>query len=169
MKTQTDMIINKYIAFYHKRNFVLSLICAIICFIPLFIVSLIANVIKEDILISFVPFAIFFIVVGIESLFTIRFKRMIFEQEKEYEVQFNDDEVIHLETTLFISNEWLIWAGSVALCKKNIKTIKSKLRYGRAGSSNEVIITTLDDRKYRIWCLSSSNVDKIKKWKNTSC
>ena len=168
MRTHTNMTINKYIAFYHKRNFVLALFCAIICFIPLFIVSLIANVIKEDILISFVPFAISFIVVSIASLFTIRFKRMISEQEKEYEVQFNDDEVIHLETTLFISNEWLIWAGSVALYKKNIKTIKSKLRYGSAGSSNEVILTTIDGKKYNIWCLSSSNVDKIKKWKNTS-
>ena len=41
MRTHTNMTINKYIAFYHKRNFDLALICAIIGFIPLFIVSLI--------------------------------------------------------------------------------------------------------------------------------
>lgn len=167
MKTQTDTFMNKYIALYNKRNLVLAFFGAVICFIPLFIVSLIYNVIKEDILISFAPFVISFTAVAIASLSTIRFKRMIKEQEKQYVSQFNDDKVVHLETTLFLSDEWLICAGSVALHKNHITSIKSKLRYGRAGASNEVILTTTDGKKYRIWCLNSSNIEKIRDWKNT--
>ena len=30
----------------------------------------------------------------------------------------------------------------------------------------EVVVRTVDNKRYTIWCLSSSNVKKIKKWKN---
>ena len=81
-----------------------------------------------------------------------------------YSVKFQDTDVVHLETTLYLSKDWLICAGSCAMYKEYIKSISSKLRHGRAGSSNEVIIKTVDNKQYAIWCLSSSNVKKIKEW-----
>ena len=158
-------MINKYINIYNKRNCLLSLLCASIAFIPLFVTSLMYDVVPEDILIAFSPFAIAIICDLIASLFTIRFRKIIRRQEQLYKVQFSDLNVVHLETTLYLSSDWLIWAGISAIYKKHIKSISSKLIIGKGGSSNKVIIKTVDNKKYIIWCKSSSNVIKIKKWR----
>ncbi len=159
-------MIGKYVNIYHKRNIQLALVCATIVFVPLFVVSLFYDVVPEDTLVSFVPFILAALYVAIASLFTKRFRRMIHKQEQLYNVQFQDTDVVHLETTLFLSKDWLIWAGSCALYKEYIKSISSTLRHGHAGSSNEVVVRTVDDKRYTIWCLNSSNVKKIKKWKS---
>ena len=161
-------MVNKYIHIYNRRNCLLALFCAIIVFIPLFIVSLIYDVIPEDTLISFVPFVIAAICVAIASLYTIRFKKMINMQEQLYGVSFNDNNAVHLETTLYLSEDWLIWAGVSSMYKSHIKSVRSKLIHGRSGSSNKVVITTVDNKKYVIWCLSSSNINKIRKWKKNN-
>ncbi len=158
-------MVNKYIYIYTKRNCILALFCASIAFIPLFIVSLIYDVIPEDTLIAFAPFVIAAICVAIASLSTIRFKKMIKMQEQQYGVQFDDDNVVHLETTLYLSENWLIWAGISSIYKNHIKSIHSKLVHG---ISNKVTIKTLDNKKYIIWCSSSSNINKIRKWKNNN-
>jgi predicted ferric reductase len=154
----------KYIKIYHKRNAQLGCLCAFIAFVPLFIVSLFYDVISEDTLVSFVPFALAAICVAVASLYTIRFKKLIKQQEEIYLIQFQDDNVEHLETTLYLSDNWLIWAGSCAFYKNHIKSISSVRRFGRAGSSNQVTIKTVDDKKYTVWCLSASNVKKLKQW-----
>ncbi|MBO5110760.1 MAG: hypothetical protein J6D21_08585 [Clostridia bacterium] len=161
-------MIDKYIRIYTKRNCLLALFCASIAFIPLFIVSLIYDVIPEDTLIAFAPFVFAAICVAIASLSTIRFKKMIKMQEQQYGVRFDDYNVIHLETTLYLSENWLIWAGISSIYKNHIKSIHSKLVHGRSGSSNKVTIKTVDNKKYIIWCLSSSNINKIRKWKNNN-
>ena len=92
---------------------------------------------------------------------------MIIEQEHIYNIEFQDTKAEHLETTLYLSDEWLIWAGSCAFYKKHIKSISSVRRLGRAGSSNQVTIKTIDDKKYTVWCLSASNVKKLKEWRNS--
>ena len=157
----------KYIKIYHKRNTLLALFCASIVFLPLFAVSLFYDVVPEDTLISFVPFILAPLWVAVASLYTIRFKELIAEQEKIYHIQFQDDNVERLETTLYLSDDWLIWAGSCAFYKKHIKSISSVRRLGRAGSSNQVTIKTIDDKKYTVWCLSASNVKKLKEWRNS--
>lgn len=158
-------MVNKYVKIYNKRNILLALFCATIAFIPLFAVSLIYDVVEEDIIISFLPFIIAAICVAIASIFNLRFKRMIKTQEQIYNVQFNDTNVINLETTLYLSNEWLIWAGSSAIYKKHIKSIHSTIECGRAGRTNKVTVKTVDNKKYIIWCLRADNVEKIRKWK----
>ena len=168
IKEKGDFMVNKYIHIYNRRNCLLALFCAIIAFIPLFIVSLIYDVIPEDTLISFVPFVISAICVAIASLYTIRFKKMINMQEQLYGVSFNDNNAVHLETTLYLSEDWLIWAGVSSMYKSHIKSVRPKLTHGKSGSSNKVVITTVDNKKYVIWCFSSSNINKIRKWKNNN-
>ena len=129
--------------------------------------SLFYDVVPEDALISFVPFILAPLWVAVASLYTIRFKKLIAEQEKIYHIQFQDDNVEHLETTLYLSDDWLIWAGSCAFYKKHIKSISSVRRLGRAGSSNQVTINTIDGKKYTMWCLSASNVKKLKAWQKS--
>ena len=160
-------MIDKYIRIYHKRNIQLAFVCATIVFVPLFVISLFYNVVPEDTLVSFVPYVLAAACIVVASLFTKRFRKMIHIQEQLYDVQFKDTDVEHLETTLYLSKDWLIWAGSCAMYRAHIKTINSVLRHGRVGSSNEVIIKTVDNKQYRIWCLNSSNVKKIMKWKDS--
>ena len=155
----------KYIEFYHKRNITLALVCATIAFLPLFVVSLFYDVVSEDTVISFIPYVFAALSVVVASLYTIRFKKLIEEQERIYNVQFQDKNAQHLENTLYLSEDWIIWAGSSAFYKKHIKSISSVRRHGKGGSSNQVIIRTVDNKKYTIWCRSTSNVKKIKEWK----
>ena len=155
----------KYIKIYHKRNVQLVFICASIIFLPLFITSLLYDVVPGDIWIALVPFYLVPICVAVASLYTIRFRKMIAKQEQMYCIQFQDDNVEHLETTLYLSRDWLIWAGSCAFYKQHIKSIRSVRRFGRAGSSNQVTIQTMDNKKYTVWCLSASNVKKLIVWK----
>lgn len=157
-------MVKKYIKIYNKRNCLLALLCAGIVFVPLFAVSLFYDAVPTDILISFSPFGVGALCVGLASLCTIRFKKMIRQQERLYNVQFNDDGAVHLENTLYLSGDWLILAGTCAIYKGRIRSVSSKLVVGKGGSSNRITIKTVDHKKYRIWCLSSSNVRKIKKW-----
>ena len=128
-------MINKYVHIHNRRNCLLAMFCASIAFIPLFIVSLIYDVIPEDTLIAFVPFVIAAVCVAIASLYTIRFKKMIKMQEHLYGVQFNDDNVVHLGKTLYLSENWLIWAGIISIYKNHIKSIHSELIRSGVGSS----------------------------------
>ena len=157
---------DRYVKIYHRRNIMLALICALFVFVPLFAVSLIYDVVPEDILVSFVPFLLAAICIALASLYTIRFRSLIRQQEQLYNIEFHDANAQRLETTLYLSDDWLIWAGVSAFYKMHIKSISAVRRFGRAGSSHEISIQTVDDKKYTIWCLSNSNVNKIKKWKN---
>ena len=161
-------LISKYIKVYVKRNILLALFCSILVFIPLFIVSLIYDVMSYDIAVSFVPFAIAIICVLISLIPTIQFRRMITQQEEVYGVKFSDTGAVHLETTLFLSDNWLIWAGVSALYKGYITDVKSRIMSGSVGSSNRVELITADNKRYVVWCLNGNNLVKIKKWLNRS-
>ena len=157
-------MVEKYAKIYLKRNIMLALICATIVFIPLLIVSLIYDVLSYDIIVAFTPFPIALVCVLIGFLPIVRFRKMIMQQELLYDTIFSDTDVEHLETTLYLSKNWLIWAGSCAIYKKHIQSIKYKLESGRVGSSNKVTITTTDNKRYIIWCLSTTNIKRIKRW-----
>ena len=108
---------NKYINIYHKKNILWASLCAIAAFIPLFIVSLYNDYVYYDTLVSFIPFVAATIYLAIASLFPIRFKKLIKKQEILYGIKFNDANTRHLEKTLYVSDYWLIQAGSLAFHK----------------------------------------------------
>ena len=157
-------MVEKYIKIYRKRNVILALICTTIVFIPLLIASLIYDVLSYDLIVAFIPFPIAFICVLFSFLSIIRFRKMIRQQESLYDTVFSDTDATHLETTLYLSKDWLIWAGCCAIYKIHIQSIQHKLVVGRFGSSNKVTITTVDNKRYTIWCLSTTNIKKIKIW-----
>lgn len=156
----------KYIKIYHKQNTKVALICAIIAFVPLFTVSLCYEVIPEDTLISFAPFVLATISVAIASLYTLRFKKLIKTQEQIYNIKFQDTNAVSIGKTLYLSDKWLIWAGSGAFYKEHIKSISSvRVHGGRYGSSYKAVIQTVDGKKYSFWC-AASDIKKIRKWRN---
>lgn len=160
-------MVEKYIKIYLKRNIILALICAFIVFVPLFIVGLIYDVLSYDLIIAFAPFPIAFICVLVSLLSIIRFEKMIRQQEVLYNTVFSDTDANHLEMILYLSKDWLILSGSCAIYKKHILAVGHELVSGRAGSSNRVTITTVDNKRHVIWCLSATNIKKIKVWCKT--
>ena len=159
-------MVEKYIKLFIKRNILTALICAFLVFVPIFIVALIFDVLSYDLFVAFIPFPIALVCVLISLLPIIRFKKMIIQQEVLYNVEFCDTDSINLETTLFLNKEWLIWAGSCAINKKHIHSVNYKRVTGRVGSSYKVTILTNDNKHYSVWCLSLSNIKKIKDWIN---
>ena len=159
------MLMEKFIRIYMKRNLLTALSCAIICFVPLFIVSLIYDVLSYDLIVSFAPFLIALLCVAFSYLYTFRFRRMISEQEKTFSVVFDDTAALHLETTIFLSNDWLIYAGSAAFYRGYVKSVSSKTKHAlRGGSSNRVTLKTIDGRHYVIWAISPSVVKMLREW-----
>lgn len=155
----------KYIKIYHKQNVRAALLCAIIMFLPLFIVSLLYDVYPEDILISFFPFVLAVLSVAIASLYTVRFKKLIKMQEQIYGIEFQDANAVHIGKRLYLSDEWLIWAGSGAFYKKHIKTIGSVCTHvASPGISYKAVIKTIDGKKYSFSC-AASDIKKIRKWR----
>ena len=157
-------MVEKYIMLYIRRNTILAFTCATIVFLPLFVVSLIYDVISYDLLVAFSPFGIAVICILLSLLPIARFKKMVLQQEALYHTSFSDFEATHLETILYLSKDWLIWAGSCAIHKEHIQSVKHKRVAGRVGSSNKVTITTADNKNFVIWCLSASNIKRIKEW-----
>ncbi len=157
-------VINKYIKIYHKRNILFALFCSTATFVPLIIADLMYDVNLNDMLLSFLPFVMSGICVIFASLWTVRFKKMIKMQERLYHVQFQDEDVVHLDLIIYLSKEWFISAGTCAIYKPHIKSIS----YKRISNSTYVIIKTLDDKKYKMFCKSTTNVNKIRKWKNSN-
>ena len=154
----------KYIQTYIKRNIRLALICAVICFVPLFITSLVYDVLWYDMLVSFIPFLFAGICVLISLLPVSRFRNMISYQESLYGIQFPKDRAEHLETTLYLSKDWLIWAGSCAFYGDYVKSIKYDPVVSRAGTSCKLTITIVEHDEFTIWCLSYATQNKIRAW-----
>ena len=142
----------------------LALFCAAIVCVPLLIVSFLYDAIPYDLAVALAPFPLALICVAISLFPTIRFKKMIAEQESLYNTVFSDTDAEHLETTLYISRDWLIWAGCSAICKAHIRSVQSRYASGSAGVSNRVTITTADHRRYVVWCLRAENVRRIRDW-----
>lgn len=100
----------------------------------------------------------------------IRFRRMIARQERLYNAEFCDKNVKRLEGTLYLSKDWLIWAGSKAIHKKHIAKIKHKFRshrnlLGRTISVYEIAtIITHDRKRYVMPNTDILNVHKIIRW-----
>ena len=157
-------MLSTYTKIYIKRNLLAALVCAVICFIPLFVVSLIYDVRADDTLIAWIPFPAAALCFGVSLLPIIPFRHMVRKQEALYRVAFTDTDVKRLDTTLYISRTWLIHAGRVALCKQHIRKITAKQVYGKGGVSYRITVKTADNRRLVIRTTSASAVKQIQAW-----
>ena len=162
-------MVKKYIKIYHKRNLQLAFFCASMVFVTSIILIIFdkVSVCPEDIIVLFMPFLLTLPFLFIASLYTIRFKKMIKEQEQLYKIKFNDADAVWLENVLYISKEWLIAAGTCAIYKPHLKSLKSIRHHGKYGTSYRVIFKTINGKKYKTWINSPSDIQRIRKWKKT--
>lgn len=156
-----------YIKLYLKRNFLLILFCVLPISLLFFVVSSFYDVLDYDMWLSLLPVGIGSLCFLVSSLYVLRFMSLIKKQEQALAVSFNDQGCVKLGDLIFLSEEWLICAGSCAFHRDYVKGFSQKKYIGnRGGSGYKITVTTIDGKKYRFWSDTCSNLSKFRKWKS---
>ncbi len=102
------------------------------------------------------------------------FRRMIERQEKRFQTPFLDNGAVRLrdaeESTMlppiyvFLNDNWIVFPGKFAICKKNIRGISSRQGEGRYSRIFMLTIKTAEGRKYRAEFGSEQALRKIRRW-----
>lgn len=158
--------VQKYIRIYLKRNAILLLcICAPIS-ILFFIVSLFADVLPYDIWLIFLPLLLGVLIFCISTLYVFRFKRLISVQENYLHTVFNDNHAHKIAGTItYLSDDWLIIAGSCAFHRQYIRSFSVKSVRGIHGTGHKVTVNTIDGKKCSFWSQASSDIKKMRAWR----
>lgn len=157
----------KYNLLYLKR-------IAIYCFglgIPIcclfFCVSLFEDVIENDLLISFYPLLISFLVWCIFALRIPFAQKLLSSQIKMLGTIFDDSnsEKIAPTSLIYLSDNWLIASGTLMLHKNFINNIsvRPQNKYNSMGGYY-CIIKCINGKKYKLFVPSTSEYKTIKKW-----
>jgi len=164
----------RYILMYVKSNaFILILVTSIV-FFSLFLTIIFSG---EKITIEYLMLIIAFtsiifipgIIIFLYSLIYIeRFNKIIKLQEKLYNTTFNNKNEITLQKNLnYLSDEWFIQAGSLALHYKYIKSINFKTIHRiNANSTYYIIFKTQNNQKYKVTIAKTTHYNQIRKWWN---
>ena len=152
----------KYIRIYMQNNLQTGVLCAVLCFIAFFAVSIRYDVFEHDVAFSFIPFGIALIMIAATYFRTFRFRKMISAQEKRYKVKFSEENAEFLCSGVYLSENWLIFAGICAFHKKFIKSVsqvkKSKLPL--------MSINTADGGQYKLRIVTKDEVGAVNEWLN---
>ena len=163
-KRNSNESIQKYISIYMKKWSLLWLLCATVCAVPIFVLSLQYDNISYDMFISIIPYAIAALLIIINRLLAIRFSETVQKQEKLYSVRFFDSNAERIADKVYLSDDWIIFLGKCALYKQPITDITFYEMHSPKLHTHEVIFQTQNDAAYTFWIESKEGVEKVKKW-----
>ena len=85
-----------------------------------------------------------------------------------YNITFNDQNAVQLskKNLNYLSDEWYIQAGSLAIYYKYIKSITLKSHHNRNNTTYEIIFKTKDGHKYKVGIEKTTHYNKIRQWYN---
>ena len=157
----------KYILAYIKNNFYALLIINGVFFFCFSIPCLLdSHVWVVAMAFLIVCFTISLIVFLISLLYIVRFKKTIKLQEEMYNITFNNkNEIVLKKNYNYLSDEWFIQAGSLALYYKYIKTMRLKTHHGK-NNSHSIVFKTQDGKKYTVGIEKTTHYTKVRKWLN---
>lgn len=157
----------QYNLLYLKRT-------AIYCFgmgVPIcclfFVVSLFADSLENDLLFSFYPLLVSFV---IWCGFAIRVplaQKMLKSQIKKLNISFDDSnaEKISLSSLIYLSDNWLIASGTLYLYKDFIRGISVRPQNKRNSMGGYYcIIKCKNGKKYKLFVPSTTDYKVIKNW-----
>ena len=164
----------KYISKYILRNLICVGLFALLMFVCLGLgITIETRSISlynfKLVLIFTLSFTIIAFFVFLFSLvYIIRFKKTIKAQEQKFNIIFNDNNAILLskQALNYLSDEWYIQAGSLAIYYKNIKSMALKSHYSRSNTTYSIIFKTKDGHKYKVGIEKTTHYNKIRKWYN---
>ena len=164
---------NKYTLKYIKRNFLYFIGFIIIVFLYTIVDFLIKHhhismdAFKTILIITGIFSILAIIIFFISLIYIIRFYKIISMQEKEYNTTFsNDNEMVLSKWGLnYLTDEWFIKAGILAVHYKNIKSLNIKRDFSRK-DRYFIIFKTKNDKEYKVSLKNSYHYTKIRKWWN---
>ena len=102
------------------------------------------------------------------------FRRMIERQEKRFQTPFRDDGAVRLHDPedcqmvpaihVYLNDNWIVFPGKIAVCRKNICGLPSRRGEGRYSHIHILTIKTSEGRKYRQEFGSEQTIRKIRRW-----
>ena len=166
MKSESNLK-GEYIRMLVKRNFIATIMLVLLLLVFLFTFMVFSEDNSlEDVLVGFQ-----FIIIGaigfiLSILVIIRFNRLIKKQEEMFNVKFDDKGAKRVRTSIvFISDDWLIDAGTGAFYREYIKSFGRKKETNRRGAGPyKVIVNTIDGKKYYLKTPQTNDIDIYRKW-----
>ena len=144
-----------------KKWSILWLSSALLCTIPLLVVS----VKYGNFSYVFLPLFAAFVLILIHRLIVARFPKAIKKQEELYSVCFSDHNAERIASKVYLSDDWIIYVGKCALYKQHITEITyNEIRNPKTGLTHEVIFQTQNDEAYTFWIGCKESIEKIEKW-----
>lgn len=161
------MTMKKYTVLYLKRT-------AVYCFgigVPIcclfFFVSLFADSLKNDLLISFYPLLVSFVIWCGSAIRVPLAQKLLYSQIKTLNVSFDDSnaEKTTLSSLTYLSDNWLIASGTLYLHKDFINKISVKSENKRNSMGGYYcIIKCKNGKKYNLFVPSINEYKTIKNW-----
>ncbi|MBR6769009.1 MAG: hypothetical protein IKM34_05940 [Clostridia bacterium] len=157
----SEQAIQKYVSLYMKKWSILWLSSALLCTIPLLVVS----VKYGNFSYVFLPLFAAFVLILIHRLIVARFPKAIKKQEELYSVCFFDHNAERIASKVYLSDDWIIYVGKCALYKQHITEITyNEIRNPKTGLTHEVIFQTQNDEAYTFWIECKESIEKLEKW-----
>lgn len=165
----------KYNLIYAKNTFFMCFLISLLVAVPFLVVSFFFDAVENDIL-----YSLYCLLAGVAVwlllLLRIPFAYMILRrQEKMLGIKFDDRSVKPLypsavamsaNSLIYMSDEWLIFAGTSAFCRNYIEkfTVKSKKRKNHIHYYHLCIIFGKDQKKYYKLLDSASTAKRVREW-----
>lgn len=162
------MHVKNYIKLYLKKQMILAVLIPMAMLAAFLLLSLFEPSIRGRVLeVSCVFAGIFSLPVFFSLAFILRFRRMINKQERELHVMFQDSNATALvdETLVYLSDNWLICAGTMAFHREYIRNVTWHRELStRAGRGYRMRIETIDKKYYRLFLQTARSCRKIHGW-----
>lgn len=106
------------------------------------------------------------IAIIVSPLYIIRFNRLISNQEKMFNIKFEDNNAKELGNPIaFISDNWLIHSGTCAFYREYVKSFSVKKEWGATEvTSYKIIVNTIDGKKYSFYAGASKDIVMCREW-----
>ena len=157
-----------YIKIYLKRNAKLIAGLTLPISVYFFVMSLMYDAVPNDFVFALIPILIGLFAFLVTCIFVIRFNNMIKMQEEMFNIKFDDSnaKLASKISSTYLSDDWLINAGSCAFYRDYIKSFSSK-KYNitRVGGGYRVIVNTIDGQKYEFHSRAGGDIKKFREWK----
>lgn len=165
----------KYNLIYAKNTFLMCFFISLFAAVPFFAVSFFFDAVENDIF-----YSLYWLLAGVAvwlvMLLRIPFAYMILRrQEKMLNIKFDCKGINPLypsatamstNSLIYISDEWLIFAGTGVFCRDYIEklSVKSEKRKNRVHYNHFCIIIGKDEKKYYKLLDCASTAKKIREW-----
>ena len=167
---ERDNRVRRYIILFLKRLLLIVLLMPVAIFAAFGLLSVFDESVRgrvPEVALSGTCIVLLPVLLGFLRIY--RFRRMIEKQEEYLSVNFEDTGVkgFEQELMLFLADDWLILAGSMAFHRMYISMLNWEMEYPRRAATGYWLkIKTVDQKTYRIHLHSVQACKQVHRWWN---